>query len=302
MGQGGGVVGGGGDGDAVYAGAAESLSLGRFMAVHPFGEGGLPGGAGGIRPDELPCFGVFQGEEAHTRHFGFQRVMQVYGDDIVAAVGDEKGVLVICRFRQKIRHQKEDAAPLEDAVGGIERQFDVRAAPFGLEGEEVADEAQDVAASLAGGDESFHAVGEDEEADFVVVGGGGKSQHRRQFRRQFSLEAIDGAEVAGAAGIHQEHDGQLALFNIAFDERFAHAGGHVPINIADFVANLVRAHLIEFHAVSFEDGVVLPGEAVVHQAAGADFDAANFAEQVGGEHRVTALPRVPGCAARCHRW
>lgn len=85
----------------------------------------------------------------------------------------------MCRIFEEIGDHEQDAAPFDDLVDGVERQFDVCAFALWLEGQQFADEAQHVAAAFAWGNEQFYLVGEDEHPDFVIVGGGGESENGR---------------------------------------------------------------------------------------------------------------------------
>jgi hypothetical protein len=48
---------------------------------------------------------------------------------------------------------------------------------------------------------------------------------------------------------------------------------------------LVLTHLIELHAPAFEDTMILAGEHVCDQAVRHDLDAADFREDVFGDHK-----------------
>ena len=78
------------------------------------------------------------------------------------------------------------------------------------------------------------------------------------------VAAAGGGESARAGEIDGEHDGELALFDEALDERLARAGGHVPVDGAHVVARLVLAHVGELDAAALEGRVVLSGEQPLH--------------------------------------
>jgi hypothetical protein len=60
------------------------------------------------------------------------------------------------------------------------------------------------------------------------------------------------------------------------------ACGHIPVDGADIIAELVLPHLIELHAASFEDRVVLSSQDIVDQAVGANLDSTDFLNQFFG--------------------
>jgi len=56
---------------------------------------------------------------------------------------------------------------------------------------------------------------------------------------------------------------------------------------------LIFAHLVEVHATPLEDGVVLAGHEVFHQAEGANLDVPDFLEELEGimESKESPSPR-----------
>jgi hypothetical protein len=52
-------------------------------------------------------------------------------------------------------------------------------------------------------------------------------------------------KAAGSAHVNQEHDHLLPFFPVAFDERFAHAGRHLPVDALHVVTGGVLANLFE---------------------------------------------------------
>ena len=135
-------------------------------------------------------------------------------------------------------------------------------------------------ATLARRNEQLHLVGEDQQADAVVVGGGREAEHGGQLGCQFTLELLHRPEVLRGAGINDQHDRQLALLDVAFHVYLAGAGGHVPVDGADLVAGLVGTNFLELHAPPLENRVVLASKAVGNQPLGADLDMADFLHQV----------------------
>ena len=135
-------------------------------------------------------------------------------------------------------------------------------------------------------DELLDAVAEEEQADAVLVGDGREGERGRDFGGQVALGHGTGAVAVGGGDVDEEHQGQFALFAVFFHEGGAGAGGDVPVDRADVVAGLVLADFLELHALALEDRMVAARKDVLHRAAGADFDAADFAECFAGEHGV----------------
>ena len=113
-----------------------------------------------------------------------------------------------------------------------------------------------------------------------------ENARRAQISAWISRELPFGAELTRAGEVDQEEDGQLALFDVLLDVGMTCAGGHVPVDGADVVAELVFAHLGELHPAALEDGVVLAGQRLVHQPVGADLDPPHLPENLRGQHRA----------------
>ncbi len=96
--------------------------------------------------------------------------------------------------------------------------------------------------------------------------------------------ACHGAELPGAAEVHDEHDGQLPLLLEDLDEGVVEAGGDVPVDRPDVVAVLVLPHLGELHPAPLEDAVVFPGEDLVDDAPGLDLDLPDLLQQLSSVH------------------
>ena len=284
--------------DGIDAGGSEEAAqffLGFGLAL---GENGAFARIAGIDFDDLAGFGVFEDEIPERWEFEFEAIDNLDGDDIMAAVGlAESGIGSLAEgFRKndtapqvshdvgasgvalakKIREDDGDGAMGSDLVKEVEGLIKIGAAEGGLEEKDFADDAQDMAPAFAGRNKFFDGAGEEDQADFIVVADGGKSEDRGDFGGQFAFGLGAGAEQSGAAEIDQEHDGELAFFDEFFDEGMVHAGGDIPIDGADFIAGLVLADFLKVHALAFEDAVVLAGERFVNQAEGTELDLADF--------------------------
>lgn len=62
--------------------------------------------------------------------------------------------------------------------------------PLRLEKQNLADDAQNVAAAFLGRDEFLHLVGEQDEADLVAVADGGEGEHGGDLGREFALDCV----------------------------------------------------------------------------------------------------------------
>ena len=87
----------------------------------------------------------------------------------------------------------------------------------------------------------------------------------------------------------------------------ADARGHVPVDVAHFVAGHVGAHLLELDAAPLEDALGLAREQVLDQVAAADLEPPDLAQQFRGLHqgtrtcsrmrRATSSPSTPSASA-----
>ena len=88
------------------------------------------------------------------------------------------------------RKPETDGTTRRDTVGKVQRLRDVRAAPLGLEVQDLAYHAQDMAAAFFRRDVLLDLVGEQDQPDLVAVADGGEGKNAGQLRRQLAL-ALD---------------------------------------------------------------------------------------------------------------
>ena len=151
-----------------------------------------------------------------------------------------------------------------------------------LEVKNFANEPQGVRAAFLRGDVKLDRVGEEQQADLVVIPDRAEGEQTRDFRREFALRLRVAAEISRSADVHDQNHGQLAFLGEFFHKRGAEARGHVPIDGADFVARLIFAHFIEVHPAAFENAVVITGENGLDQTLGFDLERADFLQDVRG--------------------
>ena len=132
-----------------------------------------------------------------------------------------------------------------------------------------------------GRNKKFNTVGEENEADLVVVTNRAEGEQTGDLRRQLTLGLGNAPEISGGADVNNEHDGKLAFFGKFFHKRGAHARRHIPVDRADLVPRLIFAHVFKIHPAPFEHAVVIAGEGGLDQAACFYFESADFFKNLG---------------------
>lgn len=272
----------GGEFDAIDSGAAQFVQQIFAPSDLLSGPGAAGGGVGGIDQDTAASFRVTEIDEAGGGECDFLFIADPQGDEVMAASGDAEQITA--RGHEEIGQEEGDGAAALDLVEEGEGWGEVGSFGGGEEGEDFGDEAQDVGRALGWGDIFFDAVGEEDDADAVLVGDGGEGEESSDFRDEVTFKLGAAAVGEGGGDIDEEDDGQLTFFGELFDIGGAVAGGDVPIDGTDIVTGDVFADLLEFDTLAFEDGVVAAGEDILDGVTGADFDSPNFSDDIPGEH------------------
>jgi hypothetical protein len=89
----------------------------------------------------------------------------------------------------------------------VERRRHVGAGAGWPEGQHIANDAQHMPFAFLRRHHVFDFVGEDEQANTIVITNCRQRQHGRDFGRTLGLEALARAELFGAAQVHDEQDG-----------------------------------------------------------------------------------------------
>ena len=122
-----------------------------------------------------------------------------------------------------------------------------------------------------GGQIQFHLVAEHSQTDAVIIADGAESEERGGFNRVTALGFIAAAECPGSGNIDQQHDVEFAFFNVFLDIGGTHAGGNVPVNIADIVFIRVFADFVKFDPAPLENAVVGAADDFIDRPAGCGF-------------------------------
>ena len=112
---------------------------------------------------------VLHGDETGVGQFVFAGVEQPHGDDLVPC-GEPGERLLPARLADEVRHEHDQRAALDDSARLLEQAAQVGDAPCGLyRAEQIAEQQEDLVATLPGGDRARHGVVVDEGADAIAV-------------------------------------------------------------------------------------------------------------------------------------
>src|SRR5918996_2149559 len=115
--------------------------------------------------------------------------------------------------------------------------------------------------------EKLDAVGEQEQAHFVVVSNRAEREETGDFGSKLAFGLRSAAKIPGSAHIDDQHHSELAFLREFFYEGAAHARRNVPIDRTNFISRLILSHIFKIHSASFENAVVIAGECGFDQTA-----------------------------------
>src|SRR5262249_4305132 len=145
---------------------------------------------------------------------------------------------------------ENDRAAADHVVAEIERGGDVGAAPLRRMKKDVADDAQDMGASLLGRNVLFDLIGEEKQPDLVPIADGREGEDAGDFGGELALALDFRAEFARGADIDGENDGELPFFAQLFDKRSAGASCDIPVDEPHLVTGRIFADFVEIHPAS----------------------------------------------------
>lgn len=233
-------------------------------------------GAGGVDEDSFAGFGVGQFNQPGVGYGQFAGINDGDGDEVVVDGGELEGFFAVVVL--KVGDEEGYAFSFDHFAEVVEGLGNVGSVMFGLEGEDFADDVQDVHLPFSGRDEIFNLVGEDDEADLVVVFNGGEGEEATELGGDLVFGFSGRAVGAGAGHIDEKEEGLFALFDEAFDEGLSGTCGYIPVDGADFVAGLVFADFVELHAAPFEYALVFAAKQFVDHPLAGDLDLTNLFE------------------------
>ena len=183
---------------------------------------------------------------------------------------------------EKVRHDEDDRALLEERCGAPEREREVGSAARGRQRKRVPRDRERVVDALARRVKALEPVREKKRADAVVVLDGGEREERRQLGHELALREVLRAEALGRRKVEKQEHREVPLLGVFLHVRDARPSRHVPVDRPHVVAGHVLAHLGELHPAAPEDGVVFAAHARIHQPVRPDADAMELADDVAG--------------------
>lgn len=163
---------------------------------------------------------------------------------------------------------------------------EIGAGGFRLKGEELTDDAQDVAVAACGIELELFLIRVEKKADFVFIQSRGEGEDCGDFCGELGLGDGAGSEFARSGSVDEEEDVLLALLGEELDVGGAETCGDVPIDGAHFIALLIFADFCEFNSTTFERSLPGSGGTVLDDAARADLNPTHFFHQFGSEHHL----------------
>ena len=222
-------------------------------------------------------FRVYHLDQSHIGQRLCSLVVHLDGHHVVLAVADGQRLQEVFPLIE-VAQQEGCAAALDGTRQKLHSHTDVRAAAVRLEVNQLADDVQDMLASLFRRDVFFYLVREEDDANLVVVLDGTERQRGSYLRHHVALHLHLRAEVERAADVYQQHHRQLAFLLEHLHVGPVEARRDVPVDVAHVVAVLILAHLAEGHTPAFEGRMVLPCEDVRAQTARLDLYLPYFLE------------------------
>ena len=153
-----------------------------------------------------------------------------------------------------------------------------------MEVEHLPDDIQDMLAAFLRWNVLLYPVGKEDDADLIVVLDSRESECSSNLRCHISLRLTHGTEIERAGDVNEEHNRQFTLLLKDLHIRPVQPCGHIPVDVADIVAELIFPHLGKLHTSALECRVVLSGEDILAQTAGLDLYLPYFPKNIRSIH------------------
>src|SRR5262249_47737284 len=158
----------------------------------------------------------------------------------------------------------------------------------------LADDAQRVRSALLRRNEQLDAIGEKQEAYFVVISNGTECEEAGYLGSKLTFRLRGAPKISRSAHIDDQHHSELALFRKFLYERTTHPRSDVPVNRANLISRLILPHVFKVHSASFENAVVIAGKRGFDQASGFNLKRPNLLQDFGRGFRALVIPSGSG--------
>ncbi len=152
--------------------------------------------------------------------------------------------------------------------------------------------AEGVAATLLRRHHPAESITEEGRADAVVRMGRREGEHRGHLGRELRPGAPPASNLGRRALIHQQEDGEFALFVMPAQVGDAEPRSDAPVDGADVVTRLVLAYVLELDAAAAEGTCVVAGREVAHQPARREFESPHLFGDLVRDHGTAICPRI----------
>ena len=214
--------------------------------------------------------GIAHLHQSHIGQLCHPTVIHLDGHHIMLAVGNGERTGEISGINEVAQYK--GCATLFQHIGQIlYGHLHVRPPAFGLEIKQFADDVEDMFLSLLGRNELLNPVRKEHDTNLIIVLNGRKSKRGSNLCLHLLLHLPHRTKIEAGRNIHHEHHRHFAFFLEHLDVGFAHAGRHVPVNVAHIIAILILAHLRESHTPPLEGRMVLASKEVAGESARFDF-------------------------------
>lgn len=217
-----------------------------------------------VDEDLLAGLGVFQHERPEVGQLHLPRVGKLHRDHLVP-MGRQCEGATPTGDAHEIRYEEEKPPAADHPQRVVQQDAEVgarRPAEPGL-APQLLDETQDVHPAALRGNHALRPTGEKERTHPVAMPGEQTRHDANEVDEQAPLLHLGGTEVHRRAHVEQEPRGHLAVLDVLAHVRGLHPGGHVPVDHADVVGELVFTQLGKLHAESAEHGAVVSLEEAV---------------------------------------
>ena len=211
------------------------------------------------------CLCIHHTHKSHIWQFPRTNVIHLNGYDIVLAIADGERLHEVVAHIEVAEHKGRTSA-LCHSREEFERATDVGAATLGMKVYQFAYDIQYMLAPLLGRNILLNLVGEEDNANLVVVLYGTERQCGCNLSHHVALSLTLSAKVERTAHIDEQHHCEFALLLKHLDVWAVESCRDIPVDVPDVVAKLIFAHLAKRHSPSLEGRVVLSGKDIRAQS------------------------------------